>query len=124
VALVNGIYPGSALILGMGGGALAGAFTALLHTRVGVNRLLSGMITMTILHSVTLRTMGRSNTSLAGIGVVFDLFSVGLMRVFAGVALELIVALLLFMLLRTDLGHFIRAAGENPKVVVRRGYTE
>lgn len=124
VAMVNGISPGLALILGMLGGGLAGAFTALLHTRIGVNRLLAGIITMTILYSLNLRIMGRSNMSLTNIRVVFDLFPAGPGRVAVAVMLELMVALFLLILLRTDLGYFIRAAGENPKVVVRRGYTE
>jgi len=110
--------------LGSVGGAVAGMCTALLHTRIGVNRLLAGIISATILYSLNLRMMGRSNTSLANISVVFDLLPAGPLRVAGGVALTLFVALLLFMLLRTDLGHFMRAAGENPKVAVRRGYTE
>ena len=124
VALVNGVPSSVALLLGILGGAIAGVCTALLHTRIAVNRLLAGIITMTVLYSVNLRLMGRSNTSLAGIGVIFDLFPAGPRRIACGVVLMLLVALLLLALLRTDLGHFARAAGENPKVVVRRGYTE
>jgi putative ABC transport system permease protein len=124
IALVNGVSPAFALVLGSLGGAVAGICTALLHTRIGVNRLLAGIITMTLLYSLNLRVMGRSNTSLGDIRSVFDVLSVGSMRVAGGVVFALLVAFLLFMLLRTDLGHFVRAAGENPKVVVRRGYTE
>jgi putative ABC transport system permease protein len=47
----------------MAGGA-AGAATALLHTRCGVNRLLSGILVMTALYSVNLRIMGKSNIPL------------------------------------------------------------
>lgn len=124
VALVSGLPPGIALVLGFLGGGVAGVCTALLHTRIGVNRLLAGIITVTLLYSLNLRLMGRSNTSLGNISVVFDLLPAGPMRVAGGVVLALLVAFLLFLLLRTDLGHFIRAAGENPRVVVRRGYTE
>lgn len=124
VALVSGLPAGFALILGFLGGAVAGVCTTLLHTRIGVNRLLAGIITMTLLYSLNLRVMGRSNTSLAETRAVFDLLPEGPTRVVGGVVLALLVAFLLFVLLRTDLGHFLRAAGENPKVVVRRGYTE
>lgn len=124
VALIDGMPPGIALVLGFAAGAVAGACTALLHTRIGVNRLLAGIITMTLLYSLNLRVMGRSNASLGDARVVFDLLPAGPTRVAGGVVLAVLVALLLFMLLRTDLGHFIRAAGENPKVVARRGYTE
>jgi len=124
VALVSGMPPGVALLLGISGAAIAGAFTALLHTRIGVNRLLAGIITMTILYSLNLRVMGRSNTSLLDRGVIFDLLPAGPTRVAGGVVLALLVASFLWVFLRTDLGHFVRAAGENPKVVVRRGHTE
>lgn len=124
VALVGGVHPVLALLLGVAGGAVAGAFTALLHTRIGVNRLLAGIITMTILYSLNLRVMGRSNTSLLDRSVIFDILPVGLIRVAGGIVVALLVAGLLWAFLRTDLGYFARAAGENPKVVVRRGYTE
>lgn len=124
VALVNGMSPGLALLLGAVGGAGAGAFTAILHTRIGVNRLLAGIITMTILYSINLRVMGRSNTSLLDKVVIFDLLPAGTIRVAGGVVMILLVAGLLWAFLRTELGHFVRAAGENPKVVVRRGFTE
>ena len=124
VAMVNGLSPGFALGLGFLGGAIAGVCTVLLHTRIGVNRLLAGIIMMTILYSLTLRLMGRSNMSLGSVSAVYDLLPAGPARVAGGVGLTLAVTLLLYMLLRTDLGHFIRAAGETPRVVVRRGYTE
>lgn len=124
VALVSGIPPVLALVLGSLGGAIAGICTALLHTRIGVNRLLAGIITMTLLYSLNLRIMGRSNTSLGDLSVVFDLLPAGAERMMGGALFALFVAALLIMLLRTDLGHFVRAAGENPRVVVRRGYTE
>ena len=124
VALIHGVPPGLALVLGFLGGAFAGICTALLHTRIGVNRLLAGIITMTLLYSLNLRVMGRSNMSLGDTNVVFDLLPAGPARVAGGVVFALLVAVMLFMLLRTDLGHFMRAAGENPRVVVRRGHTE
>lgn len=124
VALVSGVPPHIALLLGVIGGATAGVFTALLHTRIGINRLLAGIITMTILYSLNLRIMGRSNISLLDRAVVFDLLPAGLVGTVGGVFIALLVAGSLWAFLRTDLGHFVRAAGENPKVVSRRGYTE
>jgi putative ABC transport system permease protein len=42
-------------------GGLAGTVTSLIHTRLGVNDLFSGILTTTGLDSITLRLMGRSN---------------------------------------------------------------
>ncbi len=124
VALVKGVSPGLSLCMGVLGGAVAGGFTALLHTRIGVNRLLAGIISMTVLYTMNLRLMGRSNMSLSNVTGLFDLLPAGSIRVAGGVLIVLFVALFLYFLLKTELGHFLRAAGENPKVVVRRGYSE
>src|SRR4030042_1506785 len=43
-------------------GFAAGCATGLLNTRLKINSLLAGILIMTILYSVNLRVMGRSNT--------------------------------------------------------------
>jgi putative ABC transport system permease protein len=124
IALLRGNAPPIALGLGMAVGSLAGICTALLHTRIGVNRLLAGIITMTILYSVNLRVMGRPNVSLLDQGSVFNLLPVGKLQMLGTVLFAVVVTSLIWVFLRTDLGHFMRAAGENPRVVVRRGFPE
>ena len=42
-------------------GALAGALTGLIHTKLKINALLAGILVMTALYSVNLSLMGRSN---------------------------------------------------------------
>ena len=59
--IVRQADPVLATIAGCGCGALAGMLTGLIHTRFGINKLLSGILTMTALYSVNLRIMGRSN---------------------------------------------------------------
>jgi len=124
LALVHGLSIPQTLVLAPLAGAVAGACTALLHTRIGVNRLLAGIITMTVLYSVNLRLMGRPNLSLLDQSGAFDLVRPGPARVAAGVAFAVAVGAALWAFLRTDLGHFMRAAGENARVVTRRGYPE
>ena len=65
VLLVRGASPGGATLAGAGAGILAGAVTGLLHTRLHINSLLSGILVMTGLYSVNLRVMGGSNVPLA-----------------------------------------------------------
>src|SRR5262245_37454580 len=60
VLLVKGVSPLAATAAGAGAGALAGATTAILHTRFGINNLLSGVLVMTALYSVNLHVMGTS----------------------------------------------------------------
>jgi len=124
VALLHDKPPVVALLLGALAGGVAGLCTALLHTRIGVNRLLAGIITMTLLYSVNLRVMGRSNVSLLDAPSVFAFLPAGVLQLVGVAVVALAIANLLWMFLRTELGHFMRAAGENPRVVVRLGFTE
>lgn len=124
VSLINGAPPFFALIVGSLAGAMAGILTALLHTRVKVNRLLSGIITMTILYSVNLRIMGRSNISLLDKSSLFTFLGTENAQLFGSIVVVLGVAGVIWLFLRTDLGHFLRATGENPRVVIRRGFPE
>ena len=59
--LRDGVDPVTATIVGMAGGALAGAITGAIHVHFKVNALLSGILVMTALYSVNLRIMGASN---------------------------------------------------------------
>src|SRR5215213_1244540 len=57
--LVSGANPYVAVLAAMAGGFLAGSLTGVIHTKFKVNGLLSGILVMTALYSVNLRTMGR-----------------------------------------------------------------
>ena len=59
-----------ALLWALLAGGLAGTVTALIHTRLGVNDLFSGILTTTGLYSITLRLMGRSNIPLTETGAL------------------------------------------------------
>src|ERR1700712_4427467 len=45
-------------------GAIAGALTGLIHTKLKINALLAGILVMTALYSINLSIMGRSNLPL------------------------------------------------------------
>ena len=137
VLIVAGVHPLAACGAAFAAGALAGTTTGVLHTRFGINGLLSGILVMTALYSVNLHVMGRSNlpllaaTTLAtwaetwGTGVagsatvellgravsVRDLSVLVGVLVIAGAA-----AGLLYVFLRTELGTALRAAGDNEQM--------
>ena len=57
--------PAAGLLLALAAGALAGLVTALLQTRLGVQPILAGIVTMTGLYTVNLMVMGgRSNLNM------------------------------------------------------------
>jgi putative ABC transport system permease protein len=132
--LSDHVPPPLALLVPMGLGALAGAATGLIHTRLGVNDLFAGILTTTGLYSITLRLMGRSNIPLTDLRLTIDSWpDLGLASDGRWLlALLLVVAGLiglLTLLLATDLGLALRALGNNPVmarsngVSTRRGLT-
>jgi len=139
VLLVNHVHPVVATVAACAAGAVAGTVTGLIHTRFGINRLLSGILVMTALYSINLHVMGRSNVPLmaertlgtiserAGarlLGGTADLdvwgWDVSLrdasMLGLAIVAVAL-VAVLLTLFFRTHLGSAMQASGDNPQMI-------
>ena len=114
-------HPAAGLLLALLAGAAAGFVTALLQTRLGVQSILAGIITMTGLYSVNLMVMGgRSNLNMLKEGNLFTaaealLGPAGKLLLAGAFALGLGVLLALF--LRTQLGLSIRATGDNREMV-------
>jgi putative ABC transport system permease protein len=132
--LSDHVAPPLALLVPMALGALAGAVTGLIHTRLGVNDLFAGILTTTGLYSITLRLMGRSNIPLTDLRLTIDSWpDLGLASDGRWLLALLLVAAgligLLTLLLATDLGLALRALGNNPVmarsngVSTRRGLT-
>lgn len=99
-------------------GAMAGTITGFIHTKLGIDALLSGILVMTALYSVNLMILGRSNIPLVDIDSIFNKipFSTNeqynqllIALLFVGCILGIII-----YLLRTDFGITMRATGNNP----------
>lgn len=119
---------GFPLVLGMlasaAGGAIAGMATAVLHTRIGISRLLSGILVMLSLYSISLRLMGRSNLSL--LNVDNPLSSLGrrddIVPALVTFAICAAAFALVILLLRTKMGVRLRAAGDSESALELRGH--
>lgn len=121
ILILAGIPPSIALLLAAIVGSLAGMITALLHVKVGVSKLLAGVIMMTILYSVNLRIMGKPNLSLLDQPVIFDIFNSEMLKIFIVLFAALTCFFLLYAMLRTDFGFFLRTTGEKSRVVEKLG---
>ena len=101
-------------------GALAGTLTALIHTRLKVNALLSGILVMTALYSVNLAIMGRSNIPLIGTASIFFHMN-GFSEIQSRIIILLIFSGIIFsglsLLLKTDFGLAMRATGNNETMI-------
>ncbi|MFN8456680.1 MAG: ABC transporter permease [Anaerolineae bacterium] len=130
--LVLKVNPFWAIGIAVLAGVVAGVITSLIHTKLRINPIIAGIITLTATYSIMLRIMGRSNIPLLRITTVYEVIlapverflgyplvqtgrSIGII-IFLGVLL-LIIALLFYWFLRTDLGLAVRATGENPHMI-------
>jgi putative tryptophan/tyrosine transport system permease protein len=121
VLIVGGTSPYIVLPAVLLVGALAGAVTGLIHTRLKINALLAGILVMTALYSVNLTIMGRSNIPLIQVETIFNSFSPFAQRdVNTLLALVLFIGILyvaLTYLLRTDFGLSMRATGNSETMI-------
>ncbi len=126
ICITRGINPHLALVLAMFGGMAAGLITALLHVKLKIPALLSGILTMIALYSVNLRIMGKSNIPLLRVNTVYTVLeNLGLGRQNAVMVLGLIVVIgfisILYWFFGTEIGCAIRATGNNPQMVRAQG---
>lgn len=125
-AIANGVNPYVATALALVGGMAAGFVTGLLHTKLNIPALLSGILTMIALYSINLRIMGRANISLLRVDTVYTPFSnMGLDTTFSVMILGFVcVAVLigvLYWFFGTETGCAIRATGNNPQMARAQG---
>ena len=111
--------PWLAIAGAMIGGFIAGLMTAWLNVRWKLLHLLAGILTMTSLYSVNLRIMGRSNIALVEEKTIFTGIAAGPLPLLS--IIVLVIILLLWRFLRSEIGLAMRATGENPKMALAQG---
>lgn len=118
--------PGVAMLAAVAAGFAAGCATAAIHLRLRINTLLAGILVITMLWSLDLRIMGKSNVPLFSLPNVFDAWwpqftqNVTAQIVF-WLALSAAAVLLLHWFLRTELGLVVRAVGANDTMARANG---
>ncbi len=119
VAIIHGVNPFLATLIGTFAGCCAGFASAFLNVQFRILNLLAGILTMVALYSINLRVMGRPNISLYGEETIFTAFE-GLidLSIWTTSAILLVIAIAMkFMVdwfLGTQVGLALRASGENP----------
>lgn len=108
-----GINPIISTLLSFCFGTLAGLLTATLFTKLKIKSILAGILTMTILYSVNLRTNGKSNVPLFNYGTIFDKGSIIIILI----GIVILVKLLLDLFLKTESGYLLISTGDNESLV-------
>lgn len=135
--VVFGWNPFFSLIIVIIAGMLSGVVTGLLHTKLKIPAILSGILSMIALYSINLRIMGQSNTPLLGkdtiISKVKGLFPTAqeigikdstlqiLVSIGVGILFVILVIVLLYWFFGTEIGCAIRATGNNEAMVRAQG---
>lgn len=122
----GGMDPWLATLLALIAGLLGGLCTGLLHTKLKIPALLSGILTMIALYSINLRVMGKSNIPLLRVKNVYSpLQNLGLSgsmpSLIVGVIFVVVVAVIIYWFFGTELGSAIRATGNNQNMARAQG---
>jgi putative tryptophan/tyrosine transport system permease protein len=119
--IASGYPPLAGMLAGALIGFASGCATGLLNTRLRINSLLAGILVMTILYSVNLRIMGRSNTPLLNFVTVLTPFEQTQMRWACVVTFFAVIVFaskfLIDLFLHTEMGLAMRATGDNEQMI-------
>lgn len=126
VLVTKGINPYLALLAAFGAGVLAGICTGLIHVKLKVRDLLSGIIMMTALYTINLKIAGKANVPLFSKQTIFDNDLVNAIfpeflkpyrTLIIIVIITLIAKYLLDWYMKTRSGYLLRAVGDNDTLV-------
>jgi len=122
-AIVYGINPWCGLILALCIGALSGIATGLIHTKLKLNNLISGIVVTTGAFSIMLKLAG-SNMPLYGKSTIFSMLPASLASVKFSIILVPLIGIIFFAIrwfLTTEVGYLLRAVGDNPQMLLNLG---
>jgi putative ABC transport system permease protein len=125
--ITAGNDPFPALLIAFAGGMAAGLITGLLHTKLRIPVLLSGILTMIALYSVNLRVMGMANISMLRMTTAYSFIGtlLGVSKtvsvIILGGLMALAIVFILYWFFGTEIGSAIRATGNNPYMVRAQG---
>lgn len=116
--LTQDVTPLLAVLISFLGGMLAGAVTGILHVKLKITNLLSGILVMSGLYSINLRIMGKANIPLLNEERIFS----GAIPILLTIVIIVVcVKIIVDLFLKTKFGFMIKATGDNPQLVTTLG---
>jgi putative ABC transport system permease protein len=114
-------YPFLGVVLAACAGAVAGAVTAFLQTKLKVQPILAGILTMTALYSVNIMVMGGSPSLSLRMGDTLFGKARGALGAYTihviGFIVVMLISIVIFLFLNSQTGLTIRATGDNEDMV-------
>lgn len=130
ILISKGMNPYATLLVSFAAGALVGMITGIIHVKLKVRDLLSGIIMMTALYTVNLRIAGRANLPIYNQENIFDnqfvnaIFPVWLEKYKTVIIIFVIMILTKYILdwyMNSQSGFMLRAVGDNEAIVTSLG---
>lgn len=118
LCLTKGMNPYYASVLALAAGCIAGFTTGMLHVKLKISNLMSGILMMIALYSVNLRIMTKSNVPLFNENTIF---TSEMKPIIVIAAFAVAVKLALDLFLKTKLGFVLAAVGDNEQLVTSLG---
>lgn len=117
ISIVAGLHPIVAMLIAAAAGAVAGLIGAIIHTKLKIPALLTGILIMTGLYSINIKVMGGPNINLGDSPTIFKMAESIIPKEFAGlfvgIVILLIIITLLFLFYKTEIGLAFIATGDN-----------
>lgn len=128
VGITVGINPYLCLLISFFAGILAGTVTGILHVKLKIKDLLSGILTMTALYSVNYTIVGNPTGFLdVSTKTIYSVIPTEFTSLFQNryllISLLIVIAvkILLDLYLKTKSGFLLKSAGDNERLVVTLG---
>ncbi len=122
MCLLGGMNVYLSLALAFLAGCVAGFATGIFHTIFGIPPILAGILTQLALYSVNLDIMGQANQALYSNNQSFLVSMLTPEKsIFVGFAFVLAIIAVLYWFFGTELGHSIRATGNNQNMARANG---
>ena len=123
LCMTSGMPVYLAMLIAFVAGCVAGFVTGVFHTKFGIPAILAGILTQLSLYSINLRILGgKANQPLSArnYNLIFSLGEIPKSLVFGGVFVVVVIAAL-YWFFGTELGHGIRATGNNEAMARANG---
>ncbi|MBL4932031.1 ABC transporter permease [Clostridium paridis] len=124
--LSRGMDPILSVFIALAAGAVAGFFTGILHVKLKIDSLLSGILIMISLYSMNLRIMGKSNIPLFTFKNIFKekelmIGDLNFAPIIIILIFVIVAKLAIDLFLKTKRGFLLIATGDNEQVVTSLG---
>ena len=123
LCMTSGMPVYLAMLIAFAAGCIAGFVTGVFHTKFGIPAILAGILTQLSLYSINLRILGgKANQPLSArnYNLLFSLGEIPKSLIFGALFVVVVIAVL-YWFFGTELGHGIRATGNNEAMARANG---